>query len=287
MIKNGFGLLERLKIKARQNLFRHKSNTPFISGDSISDACDYVIANRIDMKNFSKNSIEPKVIFCRSDLVSDLKDLEISFQEKPILVAGNSDFEFREVDILPHNLFRGFFLQNSFISDNKRIFTLPIGVENIKLGINGLPKNLKETIDWKNRSNRILVGPFSPTHIERETLLEKAKHDPENFELFSGKLSPSQYARLMNRYRYVACPRGNGIDTHRFWETIYRGAIPVVLSSEWSKSLRILEIPFIEVENWNDAPNSVSDYEKTDAPIPSLKIETLWVPYWKKRFRNL
>ena len=37
--------------------------------------------------------------------------------------------------------------------------------------------------------------------------------------------------RHIKRHKYVASPRGNGIDTHRFWEALYLGAIPVVESS--------------------------------------------------------
>ena len=35
------------------------------------------------------------------------------------------------------------------------------------------------------------------------------------------------YLDSLIRYKYVLCPEGNGIDTHRFWETIYAGSIPV------------------------------------------------------------
>lgn len=287
MKKNEFGLLERVKIKARQSLYRNKTNTPFISGDSIAIECDYVISNQLDIQNLTKLSIEPNVIFCRSDLVQNLKELAITFQKKPLLVSGNSDFDFKDYYALPHNQFRGFFLQNSFISDNKIVFTLPIGVENLRLGINGLPRYLKESNNLQNRSRRILVGPFSPTHLERNRLIEVAKENPKHFELIPEKMIPSQYSQITNFYKYVACPRGNGIDTHRFWETIYRGGIPVVLSSPWSKSLKILDIPFIEVENWSDAPNSVLNYEKSVAPPSSRKIESLWVPYWKKKFSSV
>ena len=31
--------------------------------------------------------------------------------------------------------------------------------------------------------------------------------------------------------KYVLCPRGNGLDTHRFYETILMGAIPIVENS--------------------------------------------------------
>lgn len=32
----------------------------------------------------------------------------------------------------------------------------------------------------------------------------------------------------MAAHDYVASPRGNGLDCHRFWESLYLGAIPIV-----------------------------------------------------------
>lgn len=36
------------------------------------------------------------------------------------------------------------------------------------------------------------------------------------------------YFKDIGRYKFVICPEGNGIDTHRLWETIYSKGIPIV-----------------------------------------------------------
>lgn len=36
------------------------------------------------------------------------------------------------------------------------------------------------------------------------------------------------YMRTMAGYKYVMCPMGNGIDTHRFWEAQVCGCIPII-----------------------------------------------------------
>jgi hypothetical protein len=40
------------------------------------------------------------------------------------------------------------------------------------------------------------------------------------------------YLHDLRNMEFVLCPRGNGIDTHRFWEALYSGCIPVVIDSE-------------------------------------------------------
>ena len=202
------------------------------------------------------------------------------------LICGNSDVDFRAIPEGLSETFTRAYLQNSFISDQKIIFTLPIGVENLDYGINGLPRNLKKIKSWRDRKAKILVGPFSPTHAERAELLKSASA-VEVCEILSNyHASPRQYAQLVNEYRFVAIPRGNGADTHRFWEALYRGAIPVVKRSSWSSSLRNLEIPFIEVDDWRaDSLSSAVKNTNFEEFEPS-QIKSLWIDYWREEFSN-
>ena len=48
---------------------------------------------------------------------------------------------------------------------------------------------------------------------------------------------------------FVPCPAGGGLDTHRVWEAIYLGAVPVVLKSEFCGDSTW---PVIVVEKWSD-----------------------------------
>jgi len=47
-------------------------------------------------------------------------------------------------------------------------------------------------------------------------------------------------------HRFVLCPPGNGVDTHRMWETLLAGAIPVVLRSVATEPFRALPILFVD-----------------------------------------
>jgi hypothetical protein len=54
----------------------------------------------------------------------------------------------------------------------------------------------------------------------------------------------------------VACPEGNGIDTHRLWETIYMGGVPVVTESRFMNSL-FDKLPVVRLRRWEE----ISDLE--------------------------
>jgi hypothetical protein len=275
--------VERTVIKARQLIFKSRISEPFLSGAAFANLADLVIRNEKDLKAFSELHVIPRITFCRSDLVTQLRNYNVKQNHGQILIAGNSDFDFNDFVTLPHGNFQTFYLQNSFISDDDKVFTLPIGVENLSLGINGLPKNLVSTQDWKTRSKKIMVGPFSPTHEERQELLKKAGDPKGVFQIVEGPISPGKFAKLMLQFRYVACPRGNGMDTHRFWEALYRGSVPVVKRSKWSESLLTLKIPLVVVEDWDETSKAIGVFEKSFAGFNPKKIEALWIGYWRKK----
>ena len=210
MARSNFSITERLAIRARQIAYRSRNSSPYLSGDAFASLADLVISNEEQLGRYLSSCQDHRIIFCRSDYLSELKILDLNRGYKRILIAGNSDYDFTDINQLPQGLFQRFYLQNSFISNNKDIFTLPIGIENLSIGINGLPKNLTATLDWNEKSKQILVGPISPTHRDRVDLIAVAESQKGAFVLKKENISPSSFARTMEKYRYIACPREMG-----------------------------------------------------------------------------
>ena len=286
MSKSSFSLAQRLLIRGRQLKFRNSISSPFISGGALASICDFVINKESDLDAFVRHDRSSRIVLCRYDLAHELSRLSLTNGPRRTLIAGNSDHDFTALTQLPHNGFESFYLQNSLISNGKNIFTLPIGIENLSIGINGLPNNLKVTKDWNSRSTKVMVGPFSPTHTERKELLEVAEQETKVFEVIKVPLSPKRFAQEMNQYKFVACPRGNGIDTHRFWEALYRGSVPIVIASKWSKSLKYLDLPLIEVSDWTEAGNAIKEFANQSPPRLPSELKSLWLPYWKNLLNN-
>lgn len=65
---------------------------------------------------------------------------------------------------------------------------------------------------------------------------------------YSGRL---QYLGAIRECSMVLCPQGNGIETHRFWETLYMGGVPIVVRNSFTESL-YRKFPIIELNSWND-----------------------------------
>ena len=278
-------LFRRITIRCRKVLFSKKNSKPYLSGDFFSSLADFRVNDLTDLSYLLSFKGNLEVIFCKSELVPELqRRIPSQFQGK-ILIAGNSDVEFVEIKDLPLFAFERFFLQNSMISENTRVFTLPIGIENLSLGQNGLPWLMRSNRAWDSRKNKILVGPFSPTHEDRDELMQLDAELPFISKI-SFNVSPRQLYRLQTQFKYVACPRGNGIDTHRFWEVLYRGAVPVVKKSNWSSSLKILNLPMLEVDSWSgeDLQNAMQNSNISN--FKPKDLSSLWAEHWKALFQR-
>ena len=281
-----FSVLERAEIKLRQRMYRNSISFPFLSGDAFASLADLVIRDETDLKSLSRYPAGKKVVFCRSDLVPRIKQFISSETKHAVLIAGNSDFDFQTKNDLPLENFQHFYLQNSFISDDVKVHTLPIGVENLSIGINGLPKYLSSYSFVGEKVPKVLVGPFSPTNIERNELINFASTDKQTFEIISNYSSPKAYAKLSASFKFIACPRGNGVDTHRFWEALYRGSIPIVKKSEWSRGLENLGLGFIQVEDWSETKLRIEKFEETYSDIAGSNA-ALWFSWWKEKIQKL
>ena len=163
---------------------------------------------------------------------------------------------------------------------------MPIGIENLKLGQNGQRNLFKDSYIEAQKIHKVLVGPFSPTHEERNFHLSLNEDHNAPYHLLRGRISPKNYARVSSQYAYVTSPRGNGLDTHRFWEALYRGSYPIVLKSTWSSEIESLGIPIIQINNWST--EEIQNIVNLNLPIfDPATIKQLWAEYWYQEIESV
>lgn len=265
-----------INVKMNQLRFRGKINSPFLSGDGFAGLCDLIFPS----KEFDDIRVSrAQSIFCQSDFLEEFLERYRYAIKAQTLILGNSDRDFYEFNHdLPTSVTK-VLLQNSHLSGTK-FQVLPIGIENLSLGRNGLTKYFPEEAYLSLKSNGILVGPFSPTHVERHELLGWKDIKDANLKYIEHYLPPSKLSVLASQYRFIACPRGNGTDTHRFWETLYRGSIPVVKKSQWSHSISNLGFPVIQLNEWSyEEFQELSKSGDFQSFNPKM-MPTLWLSYW-------
>ncbi len=87
------------------------------------------------------------------------------------------------------------------------------------------------------------------SYLKENTLGYPVKMDNTEFSSEGRK----RYISNIARFKLVICPRGNGRDTHRFWEALYAGSIPVVVESEIPYNLlNQFDLPVVRLKSWGD-----------------------------------
>ena len=268
-----------LGVRARQLMYRNKTSEPYISGDSIARACDFEVYK--NSKNSKEEIAGAKSIFCSSEKLEQMLDEFGDVINAKVLVLGNADRDFYEVRASFPGSVKVVYLQNSHISDGF-FQTLPIGIENLRLGRNGLLNLFQTPVTKRKVAEKILVGPFSPTHSERMELVSWRQIKDERLHFQSEFLTPKTLADLAYSFKYIACPRGNGTDTHRFWEALYRGSIPVVKKSIWAQSIVELGLPVVQLSSWNFSEFCEKTKDLATYSFDPRSIPVLWMSHWKQ-----
>ena len=263
-----------------------KNSAPYISGDVFADNSDVsLFSPRFRGKNPSSRKVSnAQVIFCNGDKVEEFFSEYGKRVNARVLILGNSDRDYSTFEYKIPDSIKVIFAQN-LMFDDARFKCLPIGLENIRLAWNGFPELHKWNLQNEWKTNEMLIGPFRQTHVERLELnsFEKLRGP---WRYLNARLHPQEYSSIASAFRFVAAPRGNGMDTHRFWETIYRGSIPIVKKSLWSKNLEYLDIPYLEINEWNpeEVVNAINEYPALEKS--AQEIQDLWWPAWKKRISS-
>jgi hypothetical protein len=191
------------------------------------------------------------------------------------------------------------FAQNVVVSHPK-LTPLPIGVAN-SMWPHGNLRVLRRAMSRVAEPRPELVFlQFNPKthHARQHTWDTLRRHFPEMGEQSPPGRSFRGYLADLGRHRFTVAPRGNGIDTHRVWESLYLGVSPIVERSTHTEHWHDVGLPLVLVDDWaqvtpsflaeqarrlcevppSDAPMRLSTYAKmvdaaVEAPPRSTRAE--------------
>ena len=171
---------------------------------------------------------------------------------------------------------------------SSKILSLPIGLENTKNWTKFSKKNMLKTFsDKKHIPNKLLYANFSFSTNSYERL--KCFNQVKNLSFITDKcmnnIVQEDYQLWLNDvidHHYILCPRGNGIDTHRFWETLYLGRIPITLKNNNTKFYE--DLPALFINDWEEITESFL-VEKLEwfSNLNNFNLDLLKNSYWKNK----
>lgn len=228
----------------------------------------------------ARNSRHSEVHYFSSGTSSlSLEQYQREVHSGSIVLVGSSDRDFFEEDLRELRKDINFYVQNLCAPTTNNIHTLPIGVEDLAWARAGMPWNFTSIHKRRNKSKFLLVGPFGATHPDRGHL--EVLKGAGNVDIVQRRMSSIRYASMASKYMFVACPRGNGRDTHRIWESLYRGSVPVMLEDDFGRNLKNMGLPIVLVSDWRQAPEACLENLALSSFTPS-SIPQLLPSFWRK-----
>jgi len=145
--------------------------------------------------------------------------------------------------------------------DHDRVKALPIGITDYcgysrYHSIIGDTEKLKNLIDRQERTqkNLVLMNFNDNTNFEVRSRIRSLFKDRNFVTADTYTADSTGYARYIQGLRshpFCLAPAGNGIDTHRIWECLYAGCIPIVQKVTALRDFN--DLPIFFVDRWQEA----------------------------------
>lgn len=224
-----------------------------------------------------------RVVFVQLEYLEDY--LYRQKYKHSLVIAGDSDLgcSRRCYEVMKSRRGTHFFVQNLSFPETPNVRLLPIGFEDPKWARSGMDWNLSPATRHSPKSNAVLVGPFRNTDPSRQELMRI--QTSSSVFVQAKPMAAFHYANYATQFRYVACPRGNGMDTHRLWETIKRGSIPVVVDSYWARTVAKY-IPVAMIPRWSEIELQQLALN-SESPVSLREPEFLRTDWWISTFRKV
>ena len=273
-------------------MLKNFENHEFLNGQNFSKIADVIFAINVPNENLSDFNINAYKIISKNAEFTGLKLKNLEIKNGDIVFCNSSYLSlfFQYLERLNKITSITLITSQSDVSVTKKVFTnrpasitkwyavnvafkddylipIPLGLANNysskNIRINDLTNFKFEKVD---KENKLYVNLRKSTNYKEREIIENLFRNKDWVVIKEPNLSIDDYIKDLNKYKFIFCPWGNGFDTHRIWEALYCGSIPVTKSHI---GLSFEGLPIISLKNFDN-----------------LSIEKLIIESNKKEFNN-
>ena len=173
--------------------------------------------------------------------------------------------------------------------DDPNLIPLPLGVANeysYKKNIVMSSNNNKLKISTYQKDKLTVYLNFNVTtnYLERQWI--KDFFDNKKWvEIEDNPIEIEEYRKKVIDSTFVMCPPGNGTETHRMWEALFLGSIPIVKNHITYKNIQ--DLPVFFVDDFKEvSEDSLNKFLKSLTKKPYLNLDKLSILYWHQEIQN-
>lgn len=288
------------------------NNIKIISGFKFAEISDVVFSgvflkkqiNTLDLKDniqehigddeyvFVKKKIlninENDIIFCKTEYIKELFYLLNKCDLKNIkLITHQSDLKINKKMFMlkPKCISKWYSINVDY--DDSRLIPIPIGIANFH-SKNLNESNFKElrSNNYFSNKNKLLYLNFNPNTNFSERKGLYSLFDKKWSTLQVGTVSHNKYQKDISDHKFILSPWGNGIDTHRFWESLYSGSIPITKNHSYYS--QFTSIPKVLVDNYEEINEEFlhNKFKEMSNNKKTFNNKELDFSYWEKIIRD-
>ena len=242
------------------------------------------------MITYKKTKFELKegdVIFCNKDflnnLFTDIKNIK-KLKNISLVTHQNDDLITKKIlSKKPKCISKWYSINVGIVDDN--IIPIPLGLSN-----DYSPKNLRyehfQSLDTDNKDENIkMYVNFRMTNFKERGDLYDYFSDKEWVVVKEPNSEINSYLNDLNNIHFTLCPWGNGVDSHRIWEALYAGSIPITKFHTAFGEFK--NLPILFVENYADINlQLLKDFYSSYKKNKDLSDEKLNIDYWINKIKK-
>jgi len=220
--------------------------TQFISGYTYNNLCKWTYCNRYGFNFEPENILENDLVFLNIDYFKEFmaKLNSGKIKNKFILVTQNSDRDFTKEMFYEIDRYVNKILAINCTYSHSKINKIPLGFNDQSI----IDIDRKD-LSFVEKSNLVYLNFRTHTHMSRyECVQYFTQFNWVTFE--NSNLSYGDFYDKLKTFKYSVAPRGEGIDTHRLYESLLFGVIPIVKRCELDELYS--NLPIVLIDNWQD-----------------------------------
>lgn len=208
---------------------------------------------------------------------------------KYIIIIGKTDNMINKNIDIPNNV--KFIYANNVDYNHHKIKFLPMGSD--FRSITSFPM---ANINNKKRSILCYCNFSLNTHPSRRKVYNLIKNKKsilcENMGIFLHySISRDDFFKRIGDSKFVICPRGNAFDTFRFYDTIYGGAIPIVVKEKFHNLYFFKDLPILFLNKIEDFQlinkNFLEKHYIRLSPLLNNNYSQLNFQTWMNKINNI
>lgn len=279
----------------------------FLCGYNFSSECDYIFSRGHpktvngfpvtiptgEYDVFCRDDLDGlndlDLVFCKIDNLPKLSNLLSSSGKCIYLITHDSDYEINEYVFsrFSKNVKHWWGVNVNYEHPNLSAIPLGIGSPWVPEGVK--PNSIVEYNQSEmgiNRDKLLYVNHRIDTYPAERTQPYQIFKNASWVTLKppSSKGQTSMFIQDVLEHKFVLCPRGNGIDTYRFWESLYLGAIPVV--KDCLNLIDFKGLPFVTIESYDNITEDFLNAQYEDIKIKKWQSEKLNLDFWMDNIRG-